>query len=94
MIQVLSAHEGIVDAWRALRSETTSGFADLWLCGLLARSVDATIVESAEFRQLFTTVWVAEMEASLRALGYEPKVPREVRSGYFSPRRVPVFDLG
>jgi hypothetical protein len=74
MMQVI-AERGVVDGLRTMTHEETSGWNDLYLSGLLGYSVEATIVESLEFRRLFDAEEVTKMEADLRASGYDPKTP-------------------
>ena len=68
---------GIVEALRSLaRKESTSGWTDLYMNGLMGYSAEATVVESLEFRRLFDDDEIGQMEAELRAMNYEPKQPR------------------
>jgi len=76
MEQMISAM-GIVDALRSLGSkDTTTGWTDLYVNGLMGYSAEATVVESIDFRRLFTSDEITAMEAELREMGYEPKQPR------------------
>lgn len=74
MMQVI-AERGVVAGLRTMTHEETSGWNDLYLAGLLAYSVEATVVESVEFRQLFHHDEISKMEAELQESGYEPKPP-------------------
>ena len=56
-----------------MTKDETSGWNDLYLSGLLGCSVEATIVESLEFRQLFDSEEIERMQRELRESGYEPK---------------------
>ncbi|HET6276015.1 MAG TPA: hypothetical protein VFE16_08825 [Candidatus Cybelea sp.] len=73
MMQIISSL-GVVDGLRSMRNEETSGWNDLYLAGLLGYSVEATIVESLAFRQLFEPEEIRKMESELRDSGYKPRV--------------------
>jgi hypothetical protein len=75
MEQMISS-VGIVEALRSLAKKETAGWTDLYMNGLMGYSAEATIVESIEFRALFTDDEIAAMEAELREMRYEPKNPR------------------
>lgn len=74
MVQIISQH-GVVEGLRSMTKDETSGWNDLYLNGLLGYSVEATVVESLEFRLLFESAEILKMERELRDSGYEPKVP-------------------
>ena len=75
MVQIIDRH-GVVDGIRRMRHGETSGWTDLFLNDLLGFSVEATIVESLEFRTLFHLEEIAEMEDVLKRSGYQPQPPR------------------
>ena len=66
---------GVVSGLRNMRVDETSGWNDLFLAGLLGKSVEATILESVEFRQLFKPDELQQMDDELRASGYIPRSP-------------------
>lgn len=74
MMQIVS-ERGVVAGLRSMKNDDTSGWNDLYLGGLLGYSVEATVVESLEFRTLFEPDEIARMEAELREADYEPKRP-------------------
>lgn len=75
MMQII-ADRGVVQGLREMTHEETSGWNDLYLAGLLGYSVEATVVESNDFRRLFEVDEIAKMEADLLAAGYTPKAPQ------------------
>ena len=75
MKQVI-VERGVVRGLRSMKNEFTSGWNDLYLVGLLHLSVEATIVESEQFRTLFEPAEIARMEQELRDSGYEPNAPK------------------
>lgn len=77
MMQII-VERGVVEGLRTMTHEETSGWNDLYHAGLLGLSVEATIVESAEFRELFTANEIAKMESDLRECGYPPKTPTQI----------------
>jgi hypothetical protein len=72
MLQMIS-HYGVVESYRRLDPDWTTGWAQLYESGLIDHSIEATIVESADYRRLFTKSEILEMESELRAVKYEPK---------------------
>ncbi len=54
-----------------MQDQQTSGWNDLYANDLLGLSVEATVVESSEFRSLFEPDEIAK--ADLRKCGFEPK---------------------
>lgn len=75
MMQII-ANRGVVQGLREMTHEETSGWNDLYFAGLLGYSVEATVVESIEFRKLFKPNEIQKMEADLLAAGYTPKAPQ------------------
>jgi hypothetical protein len=67
---------GVVESYRRLDPEWTAGWAALYESGLIDHSIEATIVESAEFRRLFGADEIMAMERDLRDVNCEPKGPR------------------
>ena len=67
---------GVVESWRRLRSDDTSGWTDLAMNKLLDHSLEATVVESIEFRGLFRPTEIEQMESDLRSAEYKPKTPK------------------
>lgn len=72
MIQII-LDRGVVEGLRCMQDQQTSGWNDLYAHDLLGLSVEATVVESSEFRSLFEPDEIAKMEADLRKCGYQPK---------------------
>jgi hypothetical protein len=68
---------GVVEGVRQIMThEDTSGWNDLYLANLLDHSVEATIVESCDFRKLFEPEEISKMEEYLLAAGYTPRPPQ------------------
>ena len=76
MLQLI-AEKGVVEALRGMKAESTTGYTDLYTSGLLGLSVEATIVESKEFRRLFRPDEIEQMERELREYAYDPKPPAD-----------------
>ena len=76
MKQIITGPGGLVEGLRSMGDKETSGWNDLYLAGLLHLSVEATIVESYECRQLFEPAEIEKMTRELRESGYEPKPPK------------------
>jgi hypothetical protein len=74
MIDVI-VNRGVVDGLRSMKNEETSGWNALYAGDCIHLSVEATIVESLEFRRLFTAGEIEQMERDLREVEYEPKPP-------------------
>ena len=65
---------GAVEAWRRLKSGSTTGFTALWEAGRLDLSLEALVLENAKYRTLFRDDELAEMRDALHEHGYVVKM--------------------